>query len=101
MRVDCELFALPNASDHDPAGVVTWMRTPGMLLSAINFSRYCFAAFLVADEKPTADVVAVAVGSALPLLSELENAVAETRVPQQRAPSSSNENKISERASQQ
>jgi hypothetical protein len=23
MRVDCELFALPNASDHDPAGVVT------------------------------------------------------------------------------
>jgi hypothetical protein len=27
-----------------------------MFLSAMNFSRYCFAALLVADDKPTADV---------------------------------------------
>jgi hypothetical protein len=46
----------------------------------MNFSRYRFAASLVADEKPTADALPpVAVGSALPLLSELDNAIAETR----------------------
>jgi hypothetical protein len=77
MRVDGDLFALPNASDHDPAGVVTWMRTPGMSLSAMNFSKYCFAASIVADEEP-AVVGPVALGFGLLLLSELENAVAET-----------------------
>jgi len=50
-----------------------------MLLSAMNFSRYCFAAFLVADEKATADVAPAELGSTLALLSELENAIAETR----------------------
>jgi len=34
---------------------------------------------MVADEKPAADVAAVAAGSVLTLLSELENAVTETR----------------------
>src|SRR4051812_19062328 len=72
ITMDGDLFALPNASDQDPAGVVTWTRTPGTLLSTRNFSRYCFAASLVADERPTADVAPVAVASALPLLSGLE-----------------------------
>ena len=54
---------------------------------------------MVADEKPAADVAAVAAGSVLTLLTELENVVTETEIPQQRALHYVTGLKISDRAS--